>query len=31
VERLRELSDMHAQGHLTDDEFAAAKRKILGL
>jgi hypothetical protein len=31
VERLRELSDMHAQGHLTDDEFATAKRKILGL
>ena len=31
VERLRELSDMHTAGKLTDDEFAAAKRKILGL
>jgi hypothetical protein len=31
VERLRELSDMHTAGKLTDDEFTAAKRKILGL
>ena len=31
VERLRELSAMHTQGLLTDDEFAAAKRKLLGL
>jgi hypothetical protein len=31
VERLRALSDMHTAGKLTDDEFAAAKRKILGL
>lgn len=29
--RLRELSDMHAQGLLTDDEFSAAKKKLLGL
>lgn len=29
--RLRELSEMHAQGLLTDDEFSAAKRKLLGL
>lgn len=31
VERLRELSDMHAQGRLTDEEFAAAKRRLLSL
>jgi hypothetical protein len=31
VERLRELSAMHTQGLLTDDEFSAAKRKLLGL
>ena len=31
VERLRELSDMHSNGQLTDEEFAAAKRKLLGL
>jgi uncharacterized membrane protein len=31
VERLRELSDMHTSGQLTDEEFAAAKRKLLGL
>lgn len=31
VERLRELSDMHSGGQLTDEEFAAAKRKLLGL
>jgi hypothetical protein len=31
VERLRELSDLHTAGKLTDDEFAAAKRKLLGL
>jgi Short C-terminal domain len=27
--RLRELSDMHAAGSLTDEEFAAAKAKLL--
>jgi uncharacterized membrane protein len=31
LERLRELSAMHAQGLLTDEEFSAAKRKLLGL
>ena len=31
VERLRELADMHDKGTLTDEEFAAAKRKLLGL
>ncbi|MGA3056974.1 MAG: SHOCT domain-containing protein [Candidatus Limnocylindrales bacterium] len=31
VERLRELTEMHDRGALTDDEFAAAKRKLLGL
>jgi uncharacterized membrane protein len=28
---LRELVEMHDRGALTDDEFAAAKRKLLGL
>jgi uncharacterized membrane protein len=31
VDRLRELSDLHERGRLTDEEFAAAKKKILGL
>jgi len=31
LERLRELSDMHDRGQLTDEEFGAAKRKLLGL
>jgi uncharacterized membrane protein len=31
VDRLKELSDMHDRGALSDDEFAAAKRKLLGL
>jgi len=31
VARLRELSEMHSSGQLTDDEFAAAKRQLLGL
>ena len=31
VERLKELSDLHAAGRLTDEEFTAAKRKLLGL
>ena len=31
VDRLKELSDMHDHGQLTDDEFTAAKRKLLGL
>jgi hypothetical protein len=31
LERLRELSDLHTAGKLTDEEFTAAKRKLLGL
>jgi hypothetical protein len=31
VDRLRELVTMHEQGKLTDEEFAGAKRKLLGL
>jgi hypothetical protein len=30
IELLSELADLHARGGLTDDEFAAAKRKLLG-
>lgn len=29
AERLRELADLHKDGILSDDEFAAAKRKLL--
>lgn len=28
---IRELSEMHAEGLLTDDEFAAAKAKVLSI
>jgi hypothetical protein len=28
---LKQISDLHAQGILSDDEFAAAKAKLLGL
>jgi hypothetical protein len=31
LDRLRELTDMHARNELTDEEFTAAKRKLLGL
>jgi uncharacterized membrane protein len=31
VDRLRELSDIHDKGALTDEEFTAAKRRLLGL
>jgi uncharacterized membrane protein len=31
VDRLRELSELHDKGALTDEEFTAAKRKLLGL
>lgn len=31
VARLKELADLHAAGHLTDEEFSAAKRKLLGM
>lgn len=30
AERLRELADLHKEGILSDDEFAAAKAKLLG-
>ena len=30
VEQLKQLADLHSQGILTDDEFAAQKAKILG-
>jgi hypothetical protein len=28
--RLKELAELHASGSLTDEEFAAAKAKLLG-
>jgi hypothetical protein len=28
--QLREVAELHRSGALTDDEFAAAKRRILG-
>ena len=31
IEQLRELSELHSNGQLTNEEFTAAKRKILGL
>jgi uncharacterized membrane protein len=31
VDGLRELSEMHGSGHLTDEEFATAKKRLLGL
>jgi hypothetical protein len=31
LERLTQLSNLHTAGKLTDDEFMAAKRKILGV
>ena len=31
ADRLRELATMHERGQLTDEEFAAAKRKLLDL
>ncbi len=30
MDQLGQLSTLHQQGALTDDEFAAAKAKILG-
>lgn len=30
VERLRELGELHQSGVLTDEEFAAAKAKVIG-
>ncbi|WP_116999939.1 SHOCT domain-containing protein [Desertimonas flava] len=31
IAELQRLADMHSQGLLTDDEFAAAKSRLLGL
>jgi hypothetical protein len=31
MEQLRQLGELHAQGILTDEEFAAKKAQILGL
>lgn len=31
ISQLQRLADMHGQGLLTDDEFAAAKSRLLGL
>ena len=31
VEDLRSLGELHEQGILTDEEFSAAKRRLLGL
>jgi hypothetical protein len=30
VQRLQELAELHKQGVLTDDEFAAQKARLLG-
>jgi hypothetical protein len=30
VEQIKQLADLHAQGILTDEEFAAQKAKLLG-
>jgi hypothetical protein len=30
MDQLSQLGDLHNQGVLTDDEFAAAKAKLLG-
>jgi Short C-terminal domain len=30
IEQLKQLGDLHAQGVLTDEEFAAQKAKLLG-
>jgi len=31
VEKINELAQLHASGALTDEEFAAAKAKALGI
>ena len=31
MDRLHDLTEMHTRGDLTDEEFSAAKRKLLGL
>jgi hypothetical protein len=30
ADQLNQLADLHSQGVLSDDEFAAAKAKLLG-
>jgi uncharacterized protein YnzC (UPF0291/DUF896 family) len=30
IDQLNQLADLHKQGVLTDDEFAAAKAKLFG-
>ena len=30
IDELQQLADLHASGALTDDEFAAAKAKVIG-
>ena len=30
AEKLKEVADLHASGALTDEEFAAAKAKLIG-
>ena len=31
MEKLNQLADLHSQGILSDEEFAAAKAKALGI
>ncbi len=31
MDKVKQLADLHAQGILTDEEFAAAKKKALGI
>jgi len=31
TEQLKKLADLHAQGIISDEEFAAAKKKALGI
>lgn len=31
MEKVKQLADLHAQGILSDEEFAAAKKKALGI
>jgi hypothetical protein len=31
TEKLREITKLHDEGHLTDEEFVAKKRQILGI
>ena len=31
IEQIKKLSELHAQGILTDEEFSAEKAKLLGI